>query len=98
MIASFKDGQLRKFWKGEPPRKVIKGISPEDADRIEILLTALDAATMPDDLEPLGLGYHPLRGDRKGQYAMTIRANWRIVFEWEDGNAVRVRQEDYHGR
>ena len=98
MIVSFKDGQLRKFWKGTPPRKAIKGISARDAERIEELLTALDAATTPDDLAPLGYGFHPLKQDRKGQFALTIRDNWRIVFEWEDGNAVRVRQEDYHGR
>ena len=76
----------------------MKGISPTDAEHIAELLTAIDAATNPGDLAPLGLGFHPLKGDRKGQFAVTIRANWRIVFEWQDGQAVRVRQEDYHGK
>ena len=98
MIRSFKGGALKTFWKGAPPRKAIKGISATDAGRIEELLTALNAATAPEDLAPLGYGFHPLIGNRRGQYALTIRANWRMVFEWEDGAAVRVRLEDYHGR
>ena len=94
MIGSFKDGQLKRFWQTGS----MKGISPADVNRIQDLLSAIDAATKPGDLAPLGIGFHPLKGDRKGQYAVTIRANWRIVFEWQDSQAVRVRQEDYHGR
>ena len=94
MIGSFKDGQLKKFWQTGS----MKGISPTDAERIAELLTAIDAATAPGDLAPLGIGFHLLKGDRKGQYAVTVRANWRLVFEWQDGQAVRVRQEDYHGK
>jgi proteic killer suppression protein len=42
--------------------------------------------------------FHALKGNRKGQYAVTIRANWRITFAWEGAGAVRVDMEDYHGR
>jgi proteic killer suppression protein len=42
--------------------------------------------------------FHALKGDRKGDYAVSIRANWRITFAWQDGDAVRVDMEDYHGR
>jgi toxin HigB-1 len=45
-----------------------------------------------------GWDFHPLTGDRKGQYAVEIRGLFRLVFEWENDEAVRVRQEDYHGR
>jgi hypothetical protein len=41
--------------------------------------------------------FHELKGNRKGTYSVTIRANWRLTFEWEDGAAVRVDLEDYHG-
>jgi proteic killer suppression protein len=44
-----------------------------------------------------GFKFHELKGNRKGQFAVTVRANFRIVFEWEDGKAVRVNEEDYHG-
>jgi proteic killer suppression protein len=96
MIKSFKDGQLRKFWKSKSA--TAKGINPVDSERIRGILNDLDAATVPEDMAPLGYGFHPLKGNRKGQFGLTIRANWRIVFEWEEGHAVRVRQEDYHGK
>jgi toxin HigB-1 len=44
-----------------------------------------------------GYRFHPLKGNRKGAYAVTVRANWRVTFEWEDGSAVRADLEDYHG-
>jgi toxin HigB-1 len=49
-------------------------------------------------IDPLSAGFHPLKGNRAGQFAVTVRAQFRIVFEWRNGQAVRVRQEDYHGR
>ena len=58
----------------------------------------LNAATRPEDLNQPGCAFHALKGDRVGQYALEIRANHRLVFEWEDGEPVRVRMEDYHGR
>ena len=58
----------------------------------------LDAATRPEDLNQPGYAFHALTGNRAGQYAVEIRANHRLVFEWEDDEPVRVRMEDYHGR
>jgi len=43
------------------------------------------------------LGFHPLSGNRKGQYAVTVTRNWRITFAWENSDAVHVDFEDYHG-
>ena len=39
---------------------------------------------------------HPLTGDRKGEWAVTIRANWRITFRFENGDAHDVDFVDYH--
>ncbi len=94
MIASFEDKQLKRFFE----KRAVKGIPAEDAARISDILDALEAATKPADLDLPGFAFHPLKGDRKGQFAVTIRANWRIVFEWDDGQPVRVRRENYHGR
>jgi toxin HigB-1 len=58
----------------------------------------LNAAARPDDMNQPGYAFHALTGDRAGQYAVEIRANHRLVFEWEEGEPVRVRMEDYHGR
>ena len=94
MIGSFQDKQLKRFWeKGSQ-----KGINTKDTERLSDILDALDAATKPSDVDLPGFAFHPLKGDRKGQFAVTIRSNWRIVFEWKDGEPIRVRQEDYHGR
>jgi proteic killer suppression protein len=93
MIKSFKSRALRDYWlKGEP-----KGIKPEWLDRVHDLLSSLNAADAPADMALPGYGFHPLRGNRKGDYAVTIRGNWRVTFAWKDG-PVRVNMEDYHGR
>ena len=94
MIGSFSDKVLKRFWeKGRA-----KGIDPQSRERLKRLLSALDAATRPDDMDQHGYAFHELTGDRRGQFAVEVRANFRLVFEWEDGKAVRVRLEDYHGR
>lgn len=88
------DKTLRRFWtKGRD-----KGIDPRSSDRLKELLSMLDAATRPDDMNQPGYAFHALTGNRKGQFAVEIRANWRLVFEWENGEAVRVCMEDYHGK
>ena len=93
MIGSFTDKALKRFFlKGS-----VKGIDPKSVFALTDLLDALDAATVPEDMDITGFGFHELKGDRKGQFAVTIRAQWRLIFEWQDGEPVRVRQEDYHG-
>jgi proteic killer suppression protein len=93
MIKSFKSKALRDYWlKGES-----KGIKPEWVDRVHDLLSSLDAADEPADMDLPTYKFHPLKGDKRGTYAVTIRANWRITFAWKNG-PVRVNMEDYHGR
>jgi len=88
------DGTLRRFWKNGRA----KGIDPRAAGHLVDLLSALDAATKPSDMAQPGWDFHPLTGNRKGQYAVEIRGLFRLVFEWENDEAVRVTQEDYHGK
>ena len=87
----FSDKTLQKFWRSGRP----KGI---DSRSVDELLSMLDAATRPEDLNQPGYAFHALTGNRAGQYAVEIRANHRLVFEWEDDEPVRVSMEDYHGR
>ncbi len=49
-----------------------------------------------EDLNLLTLGTHPLKGNRKGEWGMTVTKNWRITFRFEAGDAVEVDLEDYH--
>ena len=68
----------------------------DEAAAIE-LLTALDAATSLKDLSPLkSVGLHKLKGDRRGQWAMTVNGPWRICFEFRSGDAFEVEIVDYH--
>jgi proteic killer suppression protein len=92
------DSTLRRFWKNyRPGSRATKGIDPVVAEHLWDLLSALDAAARPEDMKQPGWAFHALTGNRKGQYAVEIRAQFRLVFEWENDEPVRVRQEDYHG-
>lgn len=65
-------------------------------ERIENILFLLSRAQAPEDVDLPGLRLHPLKGQRKGYWAVTVRANWRIVFRFEDGDVHDVDFLDYH--
>ena len=60
------------------------------------ILTVLDSATEPQALNLPGYALHPLKGDRIAFWAVTVKANWRIVFRFMDGDAYDVELTDYH--
>jgi proteic killer suppression protein len=64
--------------------------------RVENILSVLDAATSPWALDLPGYRLHPLKGDRRGFWAVTVRANWRIIFVFRDGDVYDVDLIDYH--
>lgn len=92
MINSFRHKGLRRYF--EDGR--VTGIQPAHAKKLRMLLTALDTATEIDDMDVTGFGLHPLKGDRKGQWAVKVSGNWRITFEFRDANAYLLDYEDYH--
>jgi proteic killer suppression protein len=68
-----------------------------DVDAAIDLLLALNVATSLHDLSPLkSVGLHKLKGDRKGQWAMTVNGPWRICFEFRKGDAYGVEIVNYH--
>ncbi|MEX0758447.1 MAG: type II toxin-antitoxin system RelE/ParE family toxin, partial [Tistlia sp.] len=68
-----------------------------DAERALELLNVLDAASSLRSISPLkSVGLHPLKGARKGQWAITVNGGWRIVFRFGDGHAHDVEIVDYH--
>ena len=92
MIGSFKHRGLKRLHvQGDR-----SGIRPDLADTVERILTVLNAAASPQALDVPRYHLHPLRGDRKGFWAVTVRANWRIIFRFEDGQALDVELVDYH--
>ncbi len=94
MIKSFKSRALRIYWtKGDAA-----GINPEWLNKVKLILSAMDIAGKPQMLDLPGLGFHALRGDRKGEYAVSVSGNWRMTFGWSGEDAINVGLEDYHGR
>ncbi len=68
-----------------------------DVDVALELLAILNAANRLDDISPLkSVGLHSLKGDRKGQWAITVNGPWRICFRFKDGDAHEVEIVDYH--
>jgi proteic killer suppression protein len=74
----------------------VSGIDPAHRQKIRIRLAALDTASSIDDLDLPGFRLHPLKGDKQGLWAIDVSKNWRITFEFRDGNAYVVAYEDYH--
>jgi proteic killer suppression protein len=93
MIRSWANSATRRLHEESRSRK-FRGL---DLDAALELLAILDAATSLRDLSPLrSVGLHKLKGDRKGQWAMTVNGPWRICFRFERGNAHDVEVIDYH--
>ncbi len=59
-------------------------------------LTALDTAQSIEDMDIPGYRLHPLKGIRKGFWSITVNGNWRLTFEFRDGNVHILNYEDYH--
>ena len=93
MIKSFKSRSLKRYWVKDDA----SGIRPDWIPRIDLILDALNAAVEPEDLDIPGLKFHPLKGDRAGEYAVNVSRNWRVTFGWSSQDAIDVNMEDYHG-
>ena len=59
-------------------------------------LVALDTAETIEDMDIPGFKLHPLKGNRKGLLSISVSGNWRITFDFKDGNTYIVNDEDYH--
>lgn len=93
VIKSWRNAPSRKIWEGERPNR-FRGL---DAEAAVDLLLALNVANSLRDLSPLAsVGLHRLKGDRKGQWAMSVNGPWRVCFEFRKGNAFNVEIVDYH--
>lgn len=92
MIKSFKHKGLEQFfYTGKK-----KGIRPEHSKKLERILDRLNAANDVKDMNYPGSGLHKLPGNKQGQYAVKVSGNWRIFFEFVEGDAYIVDYDDYH--
>ena len=71
-------------------------IPPEHVAKIERILARLDEATMARSMDLPGFRLHPLKGARKGHWAVSVSGAWRIVFRFEGGHVTDVDLVDYH--
>ncbi len=92
MIESFRHNGLRRLY-DDDDRKLLP---PELLGRIREILTALEAAESIEGLSRPSFRLHALKGELKGFWAVTVRANWRIIFRFADGRASDVDFVDYH--
>ena len=92
MIRSFRHKGLKRLYEDEDSSK----LRPDLVDRIVAILTLLDRARTIEAMSNPSLRLHLLKGDLKGYWAVTVRANWRIIFRFESGNAFDVDLVDYH--
>lgn len=92
MIRSFRHRGLEAFF----TRDERKRLPADKIEKIARLLDRLDASRMPQDMNLPGLGFHPLKGNRKGRFAVSVSGNWRLTFRFDGQDAVEVDLEDYH--
>jgi toxin HigB-1 len=92
MIVSFKHRGLKRLFERGDRSQIGAGL----INKVENILAALDAADTPQALDLPGYRLHPLKGDRRGFWAVTVRADWRIIFRFENGDALDVELVDYH--
>ena len=92
MIESFKHKGLRQLFEDDNPR----GLNPEHVRKIGQILAALYAAQTIEALNLPTFRLHPLTGNLKGFWSITVRANWRIIFRFANGKAFDVDLVDYH--
>jgi toxin HigB-1 len=92
MIRSIKHRGLKRLYE----RNDRSGIRPDLLNTVERILTVLDSATTQQDLDIPGYRLHPLKGDLKGFWSVTVRANWRIIFRFQGEDAYDLELIDYH--
>ena len=90
-IKKIRHAGLRDLHDSESTRRIDKRFQ----SKLKHMLDMLDAATGPQDLRGV-LGCHPLKGDRTGEYAMTVTGNYRLTFRFENQDVTDVDFEDYH--
>ena len=92
MIKSFRHKGLRKYFESGS----VAGIQPHHARRLRMLLTALDTAQSIEDMNIPGFRLHLLKGSDRGRWAVWVNGNWRLTFEFRDGEVYVLDYEDYH--
>lgn len=92
MIQSFRHKGLKRLYEDDDPR----GVMAEHLTKLRSILARLDAAGSVEDMNLPGFKLHSLKGEFDGFWAVTVRANWRVLFRMAEGHAFDVDYLDYH--
>ncbi len=92
MIKTFRHKGLEAFFKTGSKA----GIQPRHAGKLRVMLTMLDSAKHPDDMNAPGWRLHSLTGNLAGHYSVTVNGNWRMTFAFDGEDAELVDYLDYH--
>ena len=91
MIRNFRHKGLQRLFEDDEPR----GIRADHVRKITNILAVLNRARVPQDMDLPGFRLHPLKGGWKGFWSVTVRANWRVIFRFENGHVCDVDLKDY---
>ncbi len=92
MIKSFRHKGLKKLYETGS----VAGVQSGHKNRLLMILIALETSREIEDMDIPGFKFHPLKGKMKGRWSVSVSGNWRITFEFRDGNAHVLDYEDYH--
>jgi proteic killer suppression protein len=92
MIKTFKHKGLKALYETGSQ----KGVRPDHAKRLRLILARLDASQSEEDMNLPGLRLHPLKGDKKGFWAVDVSGGWRVFFRFEGNHALDVDYDNYH--
>jgi proteic killer suppression protein len=92
MILSFRNRQLKRFWEKSEAR----GLNPQHVRKIERILTLLELARSPDELNQAGFDFHKLSGENPEMWSVHVNGNWCVTFSFQGEDAIAVDYEDYH--
>ena len=92
MIQSFLHKGLANFYETGS----VAGIQSSHAKRLRMLLAALDTAVSVEDMDVPGFRLHRLKGKEARRWSVRVSGNWRLTFEFREGQAHVIDYEDYH--
>ena len=92
MIKTFKHKGLKQFFEAGTTR----GIQASHQKKLSRILTTLDAAEQVTDMNAPDFDLHALKGREQGVWSVSVNGNWRVTFQFEDGNAHLIDYRDYH--
>jgi len=74
----------------------VVGLQAKHVGRLRLQLAVLDTARIVEDMDVPGYRLHPFMGRAKNRWSIWVSGNWRLPFEFKDGNAYVLDYEDYH--